>query len=78
VKIPRLANGGVVMPRPGGVLANIAEAGKPEAVIPLDRMGSLGGNTYVININKAAITGDEVIRAIRRFETSQGRVILNG
>jgi hypothetical protein len=67
------------MPRPGGVLANIAEAGQPEAVIPLDRLGSVGGgNTYVININKASLTGDEVIRAIRRYETANGRVLLNG
>lgn len=79
IKIPRLAEGGIVMPRPGGVLANIAEAGQPEAVIPLDRLGSVGsGNTYVININKASLTGDEVIRAIRRYETANGRVLLNG
>jgi len=79
IKIPRLAKGGVVMPSPGGSIVNVAEAGRPEAIVPLDRLGSLGGgNTYVININRAALTGDEVIRAIRRFETSQGRVILNG
>lgn len=42
--IPKLAKGGIVMPKPGGVLANIAEAGKPEAVIPLDKLGSFGGN----------------------------------
>jgi hypothetical protein len=32
----KLAEGGVVMPRAGGVSATIAEAGAPEAVIPLD------------------------------------------
>jgi hypothetical protein len=47
--IPQLAEGGIVMPRPGGVLANIAEAGQPEAVIPLDKLGSMTGN-QVINI----------------------------
>jgi phage-related protein len=79
VKIPRLAKGGIVMPSPGGSIVNVAEAGKAEAIIPLDRLGSMGGgNTYVININKASITGDEVIRAIRRYEVSQGRAILNG
>jgi hypothetical protein len=79
IKIPRLAKGGVVMPSPGGSIVNVAEAGRPEAIVPLDRLGSLGGgNTYVININRASLTGDEVIRAIRRFEISQGRVILNG
>jgi len=76
VKIPRLADGGIVMPRPGGVMANIAEAGKPEAVIPLDRLGSIGGgNTYVINVNKANMTGEEIVQAIRRFEVTRGRTV---
>lgn len=78
VKIPRLAQGGVVMPSPGGSIVNVAEAGKPEAIIPLDRMGNMGGNTYIININKASMTGQEVVQAIRRYQQGQGRVILNG
>lgn len=42
--------GGVVMPRPGGTLARIAEAGYPEAVIPLNGSGAgmLGGQTVVV------------------------------
>lgn len=72
IKIPRLANGGIVMPSPGGSLVNVAEAGKAEAIIPLDRM-NMGGNTYVININKASVTGDEIIQAIRRYEVANGR-----
>lgn len=78
VKIPRLANGGVVMPSPGGSIVNVAEAGKPEAIIPLDRMGNMGGNTYHIHINKASITGREIVQAIQQYQTGQGRVILNG
>ena len=39
IRIPRLAQGGTVMPTPGGVLANIAEAGRPERVEPLDPDG---------------------------------------
>lgn len=39
VRIPRLAQGGVVMPSPGGTLAQIAEAGRPERVEPLDENG---------------------------------------
>jgi hypothetical protein len=74
------AKGGIVMPRPGGTLGVIGEAGKPEAVIPLDRMGDMfGGNTYIININKAAITGQEIVTAIQRYERGSGRkVLLNG
>jgi len=52
VNIPALAEGGIVMPRPGGVLAQLAEAGKPEAVVPLDKLGSMqGGNTFNITVN---------------------------
>jgi len=68
----------VVMPSPGGSIVNVAEAGKPEAIIPLDRLNGMGGNTYIININKASMTGQEVVQAIRRYQQGQGRVILNG
>jgi phage-related protein len=36
---PSLAKGGVVMPSPGGTMAQIAEAGRPERVEPLDAQG---------------------------------------
>jgi len=36
---PSLAKGGVVMPSPGGTMAQIAEAGRPERVEPLDPDG---------------------------------------
>lgn len=49
----QLAEGGIVLPRPGGTQATIGEAGQAEAVIPLDRMGEFGmgggGATVVIN-----------------------------
>lgn len=35
--IPQLADGGIVQPTQGGTLANIAEAGQSEAVVPLDK-----------------------------------------
>jgi hypothetical protein len=68
-----MAKGGIVMPRPGGTLARIGEAGRPEAVIPLDRFGGLGSSTYVININKANVSGSEIIAAIQRYERGTGR-----
>lgn len=79
VRIPRLAEGGIVMPRPGGVFANLAEAGKPEAVIPLDRLGSLGGNNYTINVNAGIGTdggrvGQLIVDEIKRFERANGPV----
>lgn len=39
VRFPRLAEGGVVSPSMGGTLAQIAEAGRPERVEPLDANG---------------------------------------
>lgn len=39
VKLARLAEGGTVMPTPGGTFAQIAEAGRPERVEPLDPDG---------------------------------------
>jgi hypothetical protein len=79
LKIPRLAEGGIVMPRPGGVLANIAEAGQAEAVIPLDRLGKFGqGNqtTYNITVNGGISSGPDigrsVVNAIRDFERQSG------
>jgi phage-related protein len=37
--IPELADGGVIMPSPGGTLARIGEAGRAERVEPLDKDG---------------------------------------
>lgn len=47
--LPRLAEGGIVKATPGGVLANIAEGGKDEAVIPLDKLEKMmkGNGTQV-------------------------------
>ena len=79
VKIPRLAEGGLVMPRPGGVLANIAEGGQAEAVIPLDRLGQFGersGPVYNITVNggldSSATIGQAIITAIRNYERQSG------
>jgi hypothetical protein len=79
LSIPRLAEGGIVMPRPGGVLANIAEGGQAEAVIPLDRLGRFGqGNqtTYNITVNGGISSGPDigrsVVNAIRDFERQSG------
>lgn len=79
----KLAAGGVVMPKPGGTLATIGEAGSPEAVIPLDRLdrmmgGGKGGATYnvVVNggLNTSAEIGRAVVDAIKKFERTSGPV----
>lgn len=45
INIPKLAEGGIVRARPGGVLANIAEGGEAEAVIPLSKLEKLMGSS---------------------------------
>lgn len=80
IAIPRLAEGGVVMPQPGGVLANIAEAGKPEAVIPLDRFDGMGKKVeFNITVNAGmgadgSDIGRKIVDEILRYERSSGRV----
>ena len=80
IAIPRLAEGGIVMPQPGGVLANIAEAGKPEAVIPLDRFDGMGKKVeFNITVNAGmgadgSDIGRKIVDEILRYERSSGRV----
>jgi hypothetical protein len=79
VTIPRLAEGGIVMPSPGGSIVNVAEAGQPEAIIPLSKMGAMGGGaTYNITINAGAganggTIGTEIVNAIKAYERSNGK-----
>jgi hypothetical protein len=66
--IPMLAQGGIVT---SATLAMIGEKG-PEAVIPLDRMGQMGGNNVTIHVNG----GDpqSVVNALRTYMRQNGSV----
>jgi hypothetical protein len=83
-KIPKLALGGIVMPQPGGVLANIAEAGQPEAVIPLNKIGQYTNNkpqnVYNINVNggvgSGSTIGRAIVEAIKSYERTSGAVFV--
>jgi hypothetical protein len=79
--MPRMAKGGIVMPSPGGSIVNVAEAGRPEAIIPLDRLGKMGGGTTNnYNINVTAGVGDpqsigqQIVAYIKRYEKASGPV----
>jgi hypothetical protein len=80
VSLPRLAEGGIVMPQPGGVIAQLAEAGQPEAVIPLNRLGDFGGGaTYNVTVNAGIGAdgnkiGQAIVDQILKFERSSGQV----
>ncbi len=71
--IPALAEGGLVT-RP--TVALIGEAG-PEVVVPLDRAGSMGGDTYQININATvadARLGGVIVDALRSYNRRTGPI----
>jgi hypothetical protein len=62
-KVTGLADGGIVT-RP--TLAMVGEGGEPEAVIPLSKMGQIGGGGVNITIN-GALDPEGVARQIRRI-----------
>jgi len=66
-KIPGLADGGIVR---GPTLAMIGEAG-PEAVVPLDRMGGMGGG---VTINVHGGDPNSVVDALRTYMRQNGSV----
>jgi len=66
------AEGGVVTQPTLGI---VGEAG-PEAVIPLSKMGAMGGNTITINMPTGS-NGDDVVRALQRYQAINGAVPIN-
>ena len=68
--IPMLGDGGIVT---GPTLAMIGERG-PEAVVPLDRAGSIGGNVQiVINSTIADETlPEKIVQALRTYNRTTG------
>ena len=67
--IPMMADGGIVT---SPTLALIGESGS-EAVVPLDRMGSMGGGSSVtINVNGG--DPNAVVDALRRYYRSNGPI----
>lgn len=69
INIPKMASGGIVN-QP--TLAMIGEAG-PEAVIPLSRMGQMGGtNNVTINVNGG--DPNSVVNALRIYMRQNGSV----
>jgi hypothetical protein len=82
----KLATGGIVMPRPGGTMATIGEAGQAEAVIPLDKLGTImggggGGTTYNVVVNGGLSTsadiGRAVVDAIKAYQRTSGPVFVS-
>ena len=67
VKLPRLAEGGITT---GPTIAMIGEKG-PEAVIPLDRLGNMRGNTNItVNVNGG--DPNNIIRLLQQYARNTG------
>jgi hypothetical protein len=58
--IPKMAEGGIVT---NATMALIGEAG-PEAVIPLNKMGSMGGTYITVNVSGSVTTERDLVDAI--------------
>lgn len=76
--IPRLAEGGIVQARPGGILANVGEGRYDEAVIPLSPaiLGKLGaGQGATVNVYPQPGMSEEMIgrSAARHIATATRR-----
>jgi hypothetical protein len=75
--MPRFADGGIVT---GPTMGLVGEAG-PEAIIPLDPMGKMGGgNSYTINVsamNADARVGELIVSAIKKYERTSGSVFVS-
>ena len=72
--IPGLADGGIVT---SPTLALIGEGGESEAVIPLSKLGEMGGGGMTVTINMpAGSDGDDVVRALQSYQRRRGSLPL--
>jgi hypothetical protein len=71
--LPGLAEGGIVTKPTIGM---IGEGGQSEAVIPLDKLGKMGGGNITINVTGGLATsaeiGESVVNALRAYSRSAG------
>jgi hypothetical protein len=67
-----LAQGGIVT-KP--TFSLIGEGGEPEAVIPLSKMGMMGGDT-IINVTVTSADPNAVVDALRRYQRQNGALPL--
>jgi hypothetical protein len=69
--IPGMADGGIVT-RP--TLAMIGEGGQSEAVIPLDKLGRMGGGNITVNVTGGLATSADIGRAVVNAIKAMNRV----
>lgn len=72
VSIPKLADGGVVMPKPGGTMVQVAEAGRPERVEPLDPNGLSNRDKKLIELLSAGNIGSSATNLVINVTATPG------
>jgi len=72
VKLPRLAQGGIVPATPGGRQVTVGEGGSPEAIIPLNKSGLMGNTT--VNVYVQSANPRDVVNAIGQWTKSNGKL----
>lgn len=76
VKLPRLAEGGIVT---SPTLAIIGEGNGPEAVIPLSKLGSMGfgGGNGAVTVNVNGGDPNAIVRVLQQYVRQSGPVPVN-
>ena len=72
VKLPRLAEGGIVPATPGGRQVVVGEGGSAEAIIPLNKSGLMGNTT--VNVYVQSADPKAVIAAIGQWTKVNGKL----
>jgi phage-related protein len=76
--IPALAEGGIVPATNGGRLVRVAEAGEAEAVVPLSKLGNLGGNGANQTVNYYAAPNQSIDSQQALFDGMRRAKLLAG
>ena len=72
VKLPRLAEGGIVPATPGGRQVTVGEGGSAEAIIPLNKSGLMGNTT--VNVYVQSADPKSVVAAIGKWTKTNGKL----
>jgi hypothetical protein len=76
--VPHLAEGGIVPATPGGRLVKVAEAGEAEAVIPLSKLGTMGGTGGGQTVNYYAAPNQSIDSQQALFDGMRRAKLLAG
>jgi tape measure domain-containing protein len=73
---PTFAEGGIVMPRNGGVSATVAEAGRPEVIFPLDKLEQFLDSRGTDGMMELTVQMDSDVLLKKIFPATKNRKVL--